>query len=75
MPDSTTQYLDAHQTHLEPFTPYEMKLSGSIMEVFGKGIHDLPGLVASLNGLGLHAPDGGDWTEENFRAEMRRLGE
>ena len=69
------QYLDPHQTHPEPITPYERKLSGAVMEVFGTGTHDLPGLVAGLNGLGLHAPDGTPWTEENFRAEMRRLGD
>lgn len=68
------QYLEPHQTHPGPMTPYELKLSGAIMEVFGTGTHDLPGLVAGLNGLGLRAPDGGDWTEESFRAEMSRLG-
>ncbi|QNG17502.1 hypothetical protein G4H71_07090 [Rhodococcus triatomae] len=69
------QYLEAHQTHPLPMTPYESKLSGSIMEVFGRGVHDLPGLIDGLNELGLHAPDGGGWTEDNFRAEMRRLGD
>jgi hypothetical protein len=68
------QYLDPHQTHPHPITPYEAKLSGAIMEVFGRGVHDLPGLVDGLNGLGLNAPDGSAWTEETFRAEMRRLG-
>jgi hypothetical protein len=68
------QYLDPHQTHPEPITPYEVKLSGAIMEIFGTGTHDLAGLVAVLNGLGLHAPEGSAWTEENFRAEMNRLG-
>ncbi|NLU82235.1 recombinase-like helix-turn-helix domain-containing protein [Rhodococcus sp. HNM0569] len=72
---SDVQYLEAHQTHPEPFSPYEEKLSGSIMEVFEQGVRDLPGLVSGLNDLGLHAPDGGAWTEDNFRAEMRRLGE
>ena len=69
------QYLDAHQTHPAPLTPYEVKLSGAIMEIFGTGTHDLPGLIAGLNGLGLHAPGGTAWTEDNFRAEMRRLGD
>ncbi|WP_026927703.1 recombinase-like helix-turn-helix domain-containing protein [Granulicoccus phenolivorans] len=68
------QYLDAHQTHPEPFSAYELKLSGSIMEVFGRGTHDLPGLIKGLNDLGLNAPDGTPWTEETFRDEMRRLG-
>ncbi|EOM74479.1 hypothetical protein DW322_01565 [Rhodococcus rhodnii] len=73
MPD--VQYLDANQTHPDPISPYEENLSGAIMEVFATGVHDLPGLVAGLRDLGLHAPDGGDWTEENLRAELRRLGD
>ncbi len=68
------QYLEVHQTHPEPISPYEAKLSGAIMEVFGRGVHELPGLIEGLNGLGLHAPDGAPWNEENFRSEMRRLG-
>ncbi|WP_435201863.1 recombinase-like helix-turn-helix domain-containing protein [Janibacter sp. GS2] len=69
-----SQYLEVHQTHPEPFSPYELKLSGSIQEIFGRGIHDLPGLVSGLNDLGLHAPDGSSWTQESFRDEMRRMG-
>lgn len=68
------QYLVEHQTHPEPISPYEAKLSGAIMEVFARGTHDLDGLVAGLNGLGLSAPDGGEWTNESFRSEMQRLG-
>jgi hypothetical protein len=68
------QYLEAHQTHPHPITPYESKLSGAIMEVFGRGVHDLPGLIDGLNGMGLNAPDGSPWNVDNFRAEMRRLG-
>lgn len=70
-----SQYLEVHQTHPQPFTPYETKLAGSIMEIFRRGTHDLPGLVQGLNDLGLHSPDGGEWTEENFRDEMRRMGD
>ncbi|MGK5113378.1 MULTISPECIES: recombinase-like helix-turn-helix domain-containing protein [unclassified Geodermatophilus] len=69
------QYLEEHQTHPDPISPYEQKLSGAIMEVFGRGVHDLPGLIEGLNGLGLNAPDGSSWNEDNFRAEMRRLGD
>ncbi|OYO18340.1 hypothetical protein CGZ93_15210 [Enemella dayhoffiae] len=68
------QYLEPHQTHPEPFSPYELKLSGSIMEVFARGTHDLPGLIKGLNDLGLHGPGGREWTEDSFRDEMRRLG-
>lgn len=69
------RYLEEHQTHPHPISPYEHKLSGAIMEVFGRGVHDLPGLVEGLNGLGLNAPDGAPWTAESLRAEMRRLGD
>lgn len=69
------QYLEVHQTHPEPISPYETKLSGAIMEVFGRGVHELPGLIDGLNAMGLNAPDGGHWNEENFRSEMRRLGD
>lgn len=68
------QYLEVHQTHPHPISAYEEKLSGSIMEIFGRGVYDLPGLIEGLNGLGLNAPDGGAWNEDNFRSEMRRLG-
>ncbi len=68
------QYLETHQTHPDQISPYESKLSGAIMEVFGRGVHELPGLLDGLNAMGLNAPDGGQWYEENFRSEMRRLG-
>ncbi|MGX7732736.1 recombinase-like helix-turn-helix domain-containing protein [Rhodococcus sp. 2H158] len=70
----TEPYLEPRQTHPDPLTPYEDKLAGSLMEIFGTGTHDLPGVVEGLNGLGLHGPDGRPWTEDTFRAEMRRLG-
>ncbi|UUZ60295.1 recombinase-like helix-turn-helix domain-containing protein [Nocardioides sp. B-3] len=69
------QYLVQNQTHPHPLSPYEEKLSGALMEVFATGTHDLPGLVAGVNSMGLHAPDGNAWTEDNLRAEMRRLGD
>lgn len=70
----TDQYLEVHQTRNGEFTPYEEKLAGSLMEIFSRGTHDLAGVVDGLNGLGLTAPDGGTWTETNFRTEMSRLG-
>lgn len=68
------QYLDPNQSRTAEPTPYEKKLAAEIEEVFGSGAHDLPGLVAGLNARDLPAPDGSEWTEETFRAEMRRLG-
>ncbi|MFF2082998.1 recombinase-like helix-turn-helix domain-containing protein [Nocardia sp. NPDC058176] len=68
-------YLEANQTHPDPITPYEHKLAGSLTEVFTAGAQTLDQVVDGLNGLGLHGPDGGPWNAENFRAEMRRLGD
>ncbi|MEE4025017.1 recombinase-like helix-turn-helix domain-containing protein [Gordonia sp. PKS22-38] len=67
-------YLETHQTHPEPITPYERKLAGSLTEIFSGGATTLDEVVDGLNTLGLHGPDGGPWTEQTFRAEMRRLG-
>ncbi|MDO2934620.1 hypothetical protein Q2T94_09930 [Paeniglutamicibacter sulfureus] len=68
------QYLEPNQTRNGPATAYELKLAGSLSEVFSTGTHDLPGIINGLNALGLHAPGGTAWNEENFRAEMKRLG-
>lgn len=67
-------YLETHQTHSEPITPYERKLAGSLTEIFGGGATTLDEVVDGLNALGLNGPDGRPWTEQTFRAEMRRLG-
>lgn len=68
-------YLEPHQSRDSAPTAYEMKLAGAIEEIFGRGIHDLPGLLAELNAAGLTAPNGAAWTEESFTTEMHRLGE
>jgi hypothetical protein len=71
-----------HTNYLEPFqardtepSPYEMKLAGAIEEVFGTGRHDLDGLVAGLNELGVPAPGGTTWTPESFTTEIKRLAD
>ncbi|OUZ09253.1 hypothetical protein BHE97_11025 [Aeromicrobium sp. PE09-221] len=68
-------YLEPMQTRDEPPTPYERKLAGLIHAIFSEGHETLPALVGALNERGSTAPDGSEWTEETFRAEMRRLGE
>lgn len=68
------KYLVVHQSRDHEPTAYELRLAGSIEEVFATGTHDLPGLVQGLRQRGLAAPDGTDWTEESFVAEMARLG-
>jgi hypothetical protein len=67
-------YLEPHQTHPEPISPYENKLAGSLTQVFTDGATTLEETVDGLNALGLPGPGGKPWTNETFRAEMRRLG-
>lgn len=68
------QYLVVHQTRDHEPTSYELELAGAIEEIFGTGIHDLPGLVEGLRTRGLRSPGGDEWTDESFRTEMARLG-
>lgn len=66
--------LKKNQTRSVDPTPYELKLAGAIEEVFGSGRHDLDGLVTGLNEMGILGPNGDQWTEESFTAEMKTLG-
>lgn len=68
------QYLVVHQTRDTEPTSYELELAGMIEEIFATGVHDLPGLVEGLRARGLSAPDGAQWTEENFREQIAKLG-
>ena len=70
----TPLYQEPVQTRDVPATPYEVKLAGLIQTVFAEGHYELPELVKGLNARGSSAPDGSAWTEDNFRAEMQRLG-
>ena len=67
-------YLVVHQSRSADPTPYEMKLAGSMEEVFGRGDHSLEALIAGLNDLGIPGPDGKPWTAEMFTHLMARLG-
>jgi hypothetical protein len=67
-------YLNPRQSRAGEPGPYETKLARAVEEVFGRSVHDLPGLVAGLAELGLYGPDGEPWTEATFTAELRRLG-
>lgn len=42
--------------------------------MYATGAHTLPELVRGLNERTVYPPDGGAWTEENFTAEIARLG-
>ncbi len=62
-----------HSRSAEP-TPWENALGDALEELFRDGIHDLPGIVAGLNGKGLRTAEGAEWTGETFAATMKRLG-
>ncbi|RJL24419.1 recombinase-like helix-turn-helix domain-containing protein [Bailinhaonella thermotolerans] len=66
--------LDPVQSRSRPLTSYEHVLADELENVFRSGAHDLPGVVARLNETGVRPPDGADWTEASFTAEMARLG-
>ena len=53
---------------------YETRLGDALEAAFAAGHLELPALVEALNRAGVAAPDGAPWTEERYRAEMRRLG-
>ncbi|MEV8022684.1 recombinase-like helix-turn-helix domain-containing protein [Streptomyces sp. NPDC086554] len=71
---TTWPYLDVHQSRTHEPTPYEYKLAATLEEVFTKDGHELADVVRGLNARQVHAPDGAQWTEESFCAEMNRLG-
>ncbi|NUU23403.1 MAG: hypothetical protein HOV68_18110 [Streptomycetaceae bacterium] len=66
--------LEPTQSRRRPLTSYEHALADEIEAIFGTGVWDLPGLVAALNETSLRLPDGADWTEATFTAEIARLG-
>ncbi|NKQ57623.1 hypothetical protein HFP15_32655 [Amycolatopsis sp. K13G38] len=61
------------QSRTAPPTSYENALADELEAVYGRGVHDLAGVVAALNAGGLRPADGADWTEETFTAELARL--
>src|SRR4051794_13217816 len=64
-----SQYLEVHQTRRREPTPFEVKLAGAIEEIFGRGVHDISGMLGELNASGLAAPDGAPWTEDSLMRE------
>ncbi len=53
---------------------YAIALADRLEEIFGRGVHDLDGIVEALNRDG-PPPEGAErWTAELFEAEMVRLG-
>ncbi|GLY77766.1 recombinase-like helix-turn-helix domain-containing protein [Actinoallomurus iriomotensis] len=70
-----TLRLQPIQSRRHELTSYENALADELEAIFGRGVHDLPGLVSALNETGVRPAGGADWTEESFTAEMARLGD
>lgn len=64
-----------HQTQVDAQpSRHASALADRLEAIFGRGIHDLDGIVDALNRDGL-APEGAPtWTAEVFEAAMTRLG-
>jgi hypothetical protein len=65
--------LHPQQAAGRPPTSYEDAFADELAAIYGRGVHDLPGVVAALNDTGVRPAGGADWTEESFRAELARL--
>ncbi|SDJ38109.1 recombinase-like helix-turn-helix domain-containing protein [Streptomyces indicus] len=70
----TWPYLDRHQSRTHEPTPYETKLARTLEDIFTLEGHELTDVIAGLNARQVRTPDGAPWTEDTFRAEMKRLG-
>src|SRR5690606_5302220 len=67
------RYLQPKQAQRRTPTLYEDLLGDAIERTFAAGVHDLAGLVDSLNHQGMTAPSGEPWTEANYAAAMAEL--
>jgi len=63
------------QTRPAPPTEYEETLASTLEQIFAQRIYDLPDIVAALNREGIRTPGGEAWTEANFQATFRELGQ
>jgi hypothetical protein len=68
------RYIQPKQAQLRPPTSYEDMLGDAIERTFASGVHDLAGLVESLNRQGVTTRAGDLWNEDNYRAELAVLG-
>ncbi|GAB2737479.1 hypothetical protein GCM10027174_08250 [Salinifilum aidingensis] len=66
--------LEPVQSRTGPSTSYEEAFADELEDIYGRGIHDLGGVVAALNETGVRPPDGAEWTEETFTRELARFG-
>lgn len=58
------------QTRAGPLDPFEDRLAGDLMEVFGAGAEEIDDVVAGLNGAGSLDSGGRPWTADSFRQQM-----
>lgn len=68
------RYNIAWQSRASAPDTYQLQLSQALVSLFHDGAKSLPEIVTGLNALGISLPAGEDWTEENFKSEMQRLG-
>lgn len=66
--------LEPVQTRLGPTTSYADAFADELEAIYGRGVHDLSGVVAALNETGVRPADGSEWTERTFTSELARLG-
>ena len=67
-------YFNPHQARDREPDDLQNLLGDAIERAYAAGIHDLAGLVASLNEANVPAPNGQPWSAELFQREMKRLG-
>lgn len=67
-------HLEPVQARCKPTTNYENVFADELEAIYGRGVHDLAGVVAALNETGVRPPDGSDWTTSTFTGELARLG-
>ncbi len=53
---------------------YETTLCDTLSGIFAGGSTDIADVVRALNESSIKPAEAGEWTEENFAAEMHRLG-
>ena len=63
-----------HQTRVDSPTDYENELGQALEEIFSDNVIELENIISRLNEMDVQPHSGAVWTEENFRAEMKRLG-
>lgn len=67
--------LEPNQAATRKPTSFEDAFADELEAVYGRGVHDLAGVIAALNETGVRPGDGADWTEASFRAQLAELAE